>query len=74
MIGWVSFMLMGMYFYLGEIEDGMKILMLLYDLIDVDGVCDLIVLNGVVIFDLVSFVYGCKLGGIDDVMFRIEVG
>lgn len=74
MTGWVSFTLMGMYSHLGEIEDGMKTLTPPHDLTDADGARDLIVSNGAVTFDSVSFAYGRKLGGIDDVTLRIEAG
>jgi ATP-binding cassette subfamily B protein len=65
---------MGMYSHLGEIEDGMKTLTPPHDLTDADGARDLIVSIGAVTFASVSFAYGRKLGGIDDVTLRIEAG
>lgn len=74
MTGWVSFTLMGMYSHLGEIEDGMKTLAIPHDLKDATGARELVVSNGAVTFDSVSFAYGRKIGGIKDISLRIEAG
>ena len=74
MTGWVSFTLMGMYASLGEIEDGMKSLTPPHDLHDAVDAGHLTVSSGAVAFDSVSFAYGRKIGGINNVTLDIEAG
>lgn len=74
MIGWVSMVLMGVWGFIGEVEDGMQILLLLYSLIDVFDVLVLGWVWGQIDFDYVSFVYGWESGGICDMDLYIVVG
>lgn len=74
MTGWVSFSLMAMYANIGEIEDGMRTLTPAHTLLDKPEAKDLDVTVGEVAFGAVTFRYGRKLGGIDDVSLTITPG
>ena len=74
MTGWVSFALMGMYANIGEVEDGMRTLTPPHGLVDQHGAKPLVVSDGQIDFDDVTFRYGREVGGIDDVQLTIAPG
>jgi len=73
MTGWVSFSVMGIYSNMGEIEDGMNTLTPPHELADVDGAPDLTG-KAVIEFDDVSFAYGRRTGGVQDICLTIREG
>ena len=74
MTGWVSFTLMGLYGNLGEIEDGIKTLTPPPDLTDAPDAAVLDRAQGSVTFDGVSFAYGRRTGGVDNLTLNIAAG
>jgi ATP-binding cassette, subfamily B, bacterial len=74
MTGWVSFTLMGLYGNLGEIEDGIKTLTPPPDLTDAPDAVVLDRAQGSVTFDGVSFAYGRRTGGVDNLSLSIAAG
>ncbi len=74
MTGWVSFALMQMYANIGEVEDGMKTLTPPHGLVDVEGAEPLVVSNGEVAFENVTFRYGRDVGGIEGINLTVKSG
>ena len=73
MTGWVSFSLMWIYSHVGEIEDGMRTLSPAHELTDAEGAVEL---TGapVLHFDNVSFAYGRRSGGVQDICLEVREG
>ncbi|MCC5983960.1 MAG: ABC transporter ATP-binding protein [Rhodobacteraceae bacterium] len=74
MTGWVSFVLMTIYGNLGEVEDGMQTLTPEPTLVDAPDAVDLGRAQGAVHFDQVSFAYGRRSGGVEDIALNIRPG
>ncbi|PRY93046.1 ATP-binding cassette subfamily B protein [Hasllibacter halocynthiae] len=75
MSGWVSFTFMGVYSYIGEIEDGMRTLSPRPTLVDAEGAADLAVDGGRIELDDVSFTYGREGGqGLHGVSLTVRPG
>jgi ATP-binding cassette, subfamily B, bacterial len=74
MTGWVSFSLMSIFGNLGEVEDGVKTLTPPYTLADAPDAIVLPRVKGEVRMQSVSFAYGRKKGGLDDVTLAIKPG
>jgi len=74
MSGWVSFTLMSIYTSVGEVEDGMKTLSVPHTLADAPDAVDLPRVRGEITFDAVSFAYGRKRGGVEDIRLTIRAG
>lgn len=74
MTGWVSFSLMGIFGNLGEVEDGIKTLTPPYTLADAPDAVELPPAEGLVQMEGVSFAYGRKKGGLDEVTLTIRPG
>ncbi|WP_417605680.1 ABC transporter ATP-binding protein [Primorskyibacter flagellatus] len=72
MTGWVSFTLMGLYANIGEVEDGMRTLTPPHTLVDKPDAQDLVVTGAQVDFKDVSFAYGRRTGGIENVSLTIH--
>ncbi|WP_172297892.1 ABC transporter ATP-binding protein [Pseudoruegeria sp. HB172150] len=73
MTGWISNALLMMYAHVGEIEDGMRTLTPPHEITDRDGAGTL---SGhpVVRFDHVSFAYGRRTGGVENIDLTIHEG
>ncbi len=74
MTGWVSFTLMGLYANVGEIENGMKTLAKRDRVEDAAQATDLVVTEGGIAFDAVSFAYGRDIGGVADLNLTVKPG
>ncbi|MCV2863217.1 ABC transporter ATP-binding protein [Albidovulum sediminicola] len=74
MTGWVSFTLMAIYSNVGEVEDGMRTLTPPHTLTDAPGAVTLPRSTGEVTFDHVSFAYGRRIGGVEDICLKIRPG
>ena len=74
MAGWVSFSLMAIYTNLGEVEDAMRTLAVPHDMSDSQNAKKLIVQNGDVEFRNLTFAYGQKKGGLNDISLSIRKG
>jgi ATP-binding cassette, subfamily B, bacterial len=74
MTGWVSFSLMSIFGNLGEVEDGVRTLTPPYTLADAADAIDLPRVRGEVRMQDVSFAYGRKKGGLDEVTLTIQPG
>ncbi|MGV8949655.1 MAG: ABC transporter ATP-binding protein [Cypionkella sp.] len=74
MTGWVSFSLMAIFGNLGEVEDGVKTLTPPYTLSDAPDAKELPHVRGEVQMKGVSFAYGRKKGGLDEVSLTIKPG
>ena len=74
MTGWVSFTLMGIYSNIGEIEDGMHTLTPRIRLENDKNASDLVVPNGEIVLDKLSFAYGREIGGVRDINLTIRAG
>ncbi|MBE2276622.1 MAG: ABC transporter ATP-binding protein [Rhodobacteraceae bacterium] len=74
MSGWVSFTLMGIYTSVGEVEDAMNTLAVPHGLTDSTAAITLDRVQGAVGFEAVSFAYGKRRGGVDDVELLIRPG
>ena len=73
MTGWVSFALMGLYANVGEVEDGMQTLTPPHQLTDKPDAVPLAKADTIT-FDDVSFAYGRRNGGVQDVRLTIRPG
>ncbi|MBL4916879.1 ABC transporter ATP-binding protein [Szabonella alba] len=74
MSGWVSFTLMSIYTSVGEVEDGMKTLAIPHTLADAADARDLPRVRGAVTFDDVTFAYGRRKGGVENIRLTIRAG
>ncbi|RLK03681.1 ABC transporter ATP-binding protein [Ruegeria conchae] len=74
MTGWVSFTLMGLYANVGEIENGMHTLTKRDRVEDAPNATPLVVSEGEIAFDHVSFAYGRDVGGVSDLHFTATPG
>ena len=74
MTGWVSMALMGVWGSIGEVEDGMKTLSPPHALTDSPDAIALERVAGQIEFDHVTFAYGRKQGGIEDLTLTISAG
>ncbi|WP_416883908.1 ABC transporter ATP-binding protein [Marivita sp.] len=74
MTGWISYTIMVIYSHVGEVEDGMNTLAPAQRIEDVPTASDLIVTDGHIRFEGVSFAYGQREGGIEDVTLDIAAG
>ncbi|NVO55953.1 ABC transporter ATP-binding protein [Rhodobacteraceae bacterium B1Z28] len=74
MTGWVSFTLMGLYANVGEIENGMMTLAKRDRVEDTSQAKELIVSEGGITFDAVSFAYGRDVGGVSDLNLAVKPG
>jgi len=74
MTGWVSFTLMAIYSNVGEIENGMKTLARPDRIEDDPDADDLVIRNGEIVLDDLSFAYGRDVGGIADLTLTIQPG
>jgi len=74
MTGWVSFTMMAIYSNVGEVEDGMRTLTPPHTLTDAPGARVMQRVKGEVTYDHVSFAYGRRIGGIEDVQLTIRPG
>ena len=74
MTGWVSFTLMAIYSNIGEIEDGMRTLTPPVRVDDVDDAPSLLVPQGEIKLNNLSFAYGRQTGGLTDVSLTIGAG
>ena len=74
MTGWVSFTLMSIYTSVGEVEDAMRTLSIPHQLADAPGAVDLPKIAGAIDYEAVSFAYGRRRGGVEDVTLRIAAG
>lgn len=74
MSGWVSFTLMSIYTSVGEVEDGMRTLAIPHTLADSSDAVDLPRVRGEVVFEGVSFAYGRKRGGVEQINLTIRAG
>ncbi len=74
MTGWVSFTLMTIYANLGEVEDGMRTLTPRNRLEDSPEAQTLVVPQGKIEFDEISFAYGRESGGIADISLTVNPG
>lgn len=74
MTGWVSFVLMGIYSHIGEVENGMKTLTPVHQLTDESGAVPLKVTQAEIEFRDVSFQYGGATGGVGGINLKIRAG
>lgn len=74
MTGWLSFALMGIYANVGEVENGIKTLARFDRITDSEDARDLVVREGQVHFDHVSFSYGRNIGGVRSIDLTIKPG
>ncbi|MBH1973725.1 MAG: ABC transporter ATP-binding protein [Rhodobacteraceae bacterium] len=74
MTGWVSFSLMSIFGNLGEVEDGIRTLTPPYTLKDADGAIEMPRVKGLIEMQGVSFAYGRRKGGLDEVSLTIHPG
>ncbi len=74
MTGWVSFTLMGLYANVGEIENGMHTLTKRVRVEDAPNASTLVVSEGEIAFDNVSFAYGRDIGGVANLNFTAAPG
>ena len=74
MTGWVSFSLMGIFGNLGEVEDGLRTLTPPYSLTDAPDATEMPRVKGQITMDHVSFAYGRKAGGLQDVSLSVAPG
>ena len=74
MAGWVSFSLMTIYTNLGDVEDAMKTLAVPHAMVDEQGALPIIVKNGKIDFQGVSYSYGKDMGGLSNVSLSIKAG
>ena len=74
MTGWVSFSLMSIFGNLGEVEDGIRTLTPPYTLTDAPNAAEMPRVVGAVQMDGVSFAYGRRKGGLDEVSLAIAPG
>ncbi|MEM1272316.1 MAG: ABC transporter ATP-binding protein [Pseudomonadota bacterium] len=74
MTGWISYTLMSIYSHLGEVENGMQTIAPSNRIEDAAGVPPIRVSQGRIEFDKVSFAYGRKVGGVDQINLTIAPG
>ncbi|MCV2879121.1 ABC transporter ATP-binding protein/permease [Sedimentimonas flavescens] len=74
MSGWVSQALMGMWGNIGEVEDGMRTLTPAHTLSDAPDARVITASRGEIAFDHVSFAYGRRTGGVEDIALTIHPG
>lgn len=74
MTGWVSHTLMGIYGHIGEVEDGVRTLTPYYTLSDAPDAAELVLEEPRIVFDGVSFAYGRRTGGVQDICLEIAPG
>lgn len=74
MTGWVSFSLMTIFGNLGEVEDGIRTLTPPHSLVDAPDAVEMPRAKGEIVMDHVSFAYGRRKGGLQDVALRIAPG
>mgnify|MGYP000096550727 CR=1 FL=1 len=74
MTGWISYTMMVIYSHLGEVEDGMNTLAPPDRIEDAAEARDLDVTDGAIRFETVSFAYGQRDGGIENVTLDIHPG
>jgi len=74
MTGWISFTLMVIYQHLGEVEDGMHTIAPAHRIEDAPGATTLLVEEGGIRFDHVSFAYGRRSGGVEDIDLTVAPG
>ncbi len=74
MTGWVSFTLMSIYGSIGEVEDGMHTLTSPHTLTDAPDARVLDRVQGEIRFEDVSFAYGRRTGGLDQITLRVQPG
>ncbi len=74
MTGWVSFSLMGIFGNLGEVEDGLRTLTPPYSLTDAANAIEMPAVKGRIEMDHVSFAYGRKKGGLQEVSLSVTPG
>lgn len=74
MTGWISYTMMVIYSHVGEVEDGMNTLAPPDRIEDGPSAPVLTVSEGRIRFDNVSFAYGQRDGGIEDVTLDIQPG
>jgi ATP-binding cassette, subfamily B, bacterial len=74
MSGWVSFTLMSIYTSVGEVEDGMRTLSAPHMLADKPDARELTRAKGEVRFEGVSFAYGRRRGGVQELSLTIAAG
>jgi len=74
MTGWISYTLMVISSHIGEVEDGMRTLAPAQRIEDTPDAMPLHVSQGEVHFDHVSFAYGRREGGVQDVDITIAPG
>jgi len=71
MTGWISYTIMVIYSHLGEVEDGMNTLAPPHRIDDTPSAPKLQVAHGAIRFDDVSFAYGQRDGGIENITLDI---
>lgn len=74
MTGWVSQSLMAIYGNIGEVEDGMRTLTPAYTLTDAPDATTLQLVEPRIVFDDVSFAYGRRAGGVQNIDLQIAPG
>lgn len=74
MTGWVSFVLMGLYANIGEIEDGINTLTPPHSLVDAPDAKEMNVSGGEIVFDAATFAYGRETGGVEAIDLTIAPG
>lgn len=74
MTGWVSFSLMSIFGNLGEVEDGVKTLTPPYTLADAPDAAVMPRVEGRIQMEGVSFAYGRRKGGLDEVTLTVAAG
>ena len=74
MTGWVSFSLMSIFGNLGEVEDGIRTLTPPYTLLDAPTAVEMPKVRGAIAMEGVSFAYGRRKGGIQEVSLAIKPG
>src|SRR3989338_1018911 len=72
--GWVSFSLMSIFGNLGEVEDGVKTLTPPYTLADAPDAAVMPHVEGRIQMEGVSFAYGRRKGGLDEVTLTVAAG
>ncbi|MEM8692983.1 MAG: ABC transporter ATP-binding protein [Pseudomonadota bacterium] len=74
MTGWVSFVLMGIYGNVGEVEDGIRTLAPPHTLVDAQDAKPMAVSDGDIEFDDLTFMYGRDLGGVANLSLQVSAG
>lgn len=74
MTGWVSFSLMAIFGNMGEVEDGLRTLTPPYSLTDAANATEMPQVQGRIEMDHVSFAYGRRKGGLQDVSLTVTPG